>query len=124
MSEVARMAVAALRLMVMHCITDGVGLAILIAVLVIAVFELNSTVTSPLRATSRKVAGRGTKARVVEATLLSEVARTDVAALHLRVMYLIGDGVRKDHRKTVPVLTVVMSQPFARNPMSQFTLSS
>ena len=38
MSEVARMAVAALRLMVMHCITDGVGLAILIAVLVMAVF--------------------------------------------------------------------------------------
>ena len=38
MSEVARMAVAALRLMVMHFITDGVGLAIVIAVLVMAVF--------------------------------------------------------------------------------------
>ena len=37
-SDVARMVVAALRLMVMHCITDGVGLAIVIAVLVMAVF--------------------------------------------------------------------------------------
>ena len=33
----------------------------------------------------------------------------DVAALHLKGMYLIGDGVPRDHRKTVPVLTVVMS---------------
>ena len=48
----------------------------------------------------------------------------DVAALHLRGMYLIGDGVPRDHRKTVPVLAVVMSQLSIRNPMSQLTLSS
>ena len=48
----------------------------------------------------------------------------DVAVLHLRAVYLIGDGVPRDHRKTVSVLTVAMLQLFTRNPMSQLTLSS
>ena len=48
----------------------------------------------------------------------------DVAVLNLRGMYLIGDGVPRDHRKTVPALAVVMPQLSTRSPMSQLRLSS
>ena len=48
----------------------------------------------------------------------------DVAVLNLRGMYLIGDGVPRDHRKNVPALAVVMPQLSIRSPMSQLRLSS